>query len=65
MNLEMVFRCVDVGGSGSIHINDLKALLIRMDLGLDEGQVARVLTIFDQNCSGTIEKSDWLNCLAT
>lgn len=64
LSLEMIFRAADEQSQGTILLEDLKLFLKKAKFKLAPAQMSRFLFLVDEDCSGSIARSDYYLTLA-
>ena len=60
----MLFRAADKQQVNQITVDEFRILLQKLKLGLTGSQISRIVYICDEDCSGTIRKDEFYDCLA-
>ena len=60
-NLRRAFKKLDINNEGCVSLSDFKAILKNADVTLDEDEVFHVMSHFDQNMTGKVSYTHFLN----
>ena len=63
LTLEAFFRVCDLNNNKVISYEEFRSTLAQMRLQVGEGQVRRLMLVFDEDCNGSIQMSEYYNCL--
>ena len=60
-NLRRAFKKLDINNEGCVSLSDFKVILKNADVTLDEDEVFHVMSHFDQNMTGKVSYTHFLN----
>ena len=63
LTLEHAYRACDVGGDGIVTTEEFSRFLHQLNIKLSSRTINKFIEILDENCSGSIERLEFYDCL--